>query len=121
MSGTSDDPGIIPRAINDLMEKIEKNKVSKEFLVKASYLEIYNEAIKDLLTVDDKNLEIREDPIKGIVVAGVTEIIANNLSEIMTIMKIGSKNRSKEATGMNDISSRSHAVFQVFIYCSLIF
>lgn len=113
MVGTPDNGGIMPRSINYLMEKIEENKYSKDFSVKVSYLEIYNETIKDLLTIDDKNLEIREDPVKGIMIAGVTEIVTSNVAEIMTVLKIGNKNRSKEATGVNDISSRSHAILQV--------
>lgn len=113
MVGVPDNPGIMTRSINHLMEKIDANKYAKEFSVKVSYLEIYNESIKDLLTVDDKNLEIREDPIKGIVIAGITEIITASVTEIMTVLKIGNKNRSKEATGVNDISSRSHAILQV--------
>jgi len=55
-------------------------------------------------------LEIREDPIRGTSVAGCSEIITNSPSEIMTILKIGSKNRAKEATSSNIASSRSHAV-----------
>lgn len=113
MVGNSENPGVMHRSINTLMEKIDANKYVKDFSVKVSYIEIYNETIKDLLTVDDKNLEIREDPVKGIMIAGITEIITANVSEIMTVLKIGNKNRSKEATGVNDISSRSHAILQV--------
>lgn len=115
MVGTSDNPGIMNRSINSLMEKIEQNKSFKDFIVKVSYTEIYNESIKDLLTVDDRTLEIREDPVKGMMIAGVTEIITANVAEIMTVLKIGNKNRSKEATGVNDISSRSHAILQVIV------
>lgn len=113
MVGVPDNPGIMTQSISHLMEKIDANKYVKDFSVKVSYLEIYNESIKDLLTIDDKNLEIREDPIKGIVIAGITEIITVSVTEIMTVLKIGNKNRSKEATGVNDISSRSHAILQV--------
>lgn len=116
MVGNPENPGVMPKSINYLMEKIEENKFARDFSVKVSYLEIYNETIKDLLTVEDKTLDIREDPIKGIMIAGVTEIITTNVAEIMTVLKIGNKNRSKEATGVNDISSRSHAILQVFIY-----
>ena len=113
MVGVPDNPGVMNRSIYHLMEKIDAKKYLMDFSVKVSYLEIYNETIKDLLTIDDKNLEIREDPIKGIVVAGITEIITGSVSEIITVLKIGNKNRSKEATGVNDISSRSHAILQV--------
>ena len=60
--------------MNELFRKIESDRF-KEFIVKVSYLEIYNENIKDLLTIEDKNLDLREDPLKGPCVAGITEIV----------------------------------------------
>jgi kinesin family protein 18/19 len=55
-------------------------------------------------------MEIREDPIKGIIISNMTEVIASSVSEVMTLLRIGNKNRSTEATDANDASSRSHAV-----------
>ena len=79
-------------------------------MIKLSYIQVYNEIIQDLLTEENKTLEIREDPIRGTSVSGCSEIITNSPSEIMTILKIGSKNRAKEQTKSNMVSSRSHAV-----------
>jgi len=63
-----------------------------------------------LLTVEDKNLELREDPVKGVLISGISEVIASSTNEIMAMLKIGNKNRTKEKTGANDVSSRSHAI-----------
>jgi kinesin family protein 18/19 len=73
MVGTPDNPGIMFRMLNDLYNKVEKQKIVKDFTIKVSYMEIYNENIKDLLTSEDRNLDIREDPEKGVVINAITE------------------------------------------------
>jgi len=88
---------------------------TKKYVIKLSYIQVYNEIIQDLLTQESKTLEIREDPIRGTSVAGCSEIITNSPLEIMAILKIGSKNRAKESTASNVVSSRSHAVLQVLV------
>jgi len=76
-----------------------------------SFLEIYNETIRDLLSQsDDKHLDLREDPVKGIQVNNLNEIMVKGVQEIMTMLKFGNKKRQSEATGANDQSSRSHAI-----------
>lgn len=114
MVGYHDNPGIMHMSLSDLFRKIDNTRNLKEYIVRVSYLEIYNETIKDLLTVEDKSLDLREDPVKGPTVAGITEVVATQTYEIMTMLKIGNKNRMKEATGANDVSSRSHAILMVF-------
>jgi kinesin family protein 18/19 len=121
MVGAPDSPGLMFLTINDLFTKIENFKYAKDFVVKVSYLEIYNENIKDLLTVEDKNLELREDPLRGVVITGITEVMTSTVSEIITIIKIGNRNRSMEPTAANEVSSRSHAILQVnFFFRSFI-
>jgi kinesin family protein 18/19 len=78
-------------------------------MVKISYVEIYNEVLKDLLH-NRQDLELREDPIKGVCVTGVMEIMTTNTDEIMKCLRKGNINRTQEATGANEASSRSHAV-----------
>lgn len=73
-------------------------------------MEVYNENIKDLLTERSDYLELREDSDKGICVSGVTEIMTTNVDEIMTYIRQGNRNRTKERTDANEASSRSHAV-----------
>lgn len=84
--------------------------VGANYVLKVSYLEIYNETLHDLLTIEDQLLEMREDPSHGIIISGLTEIATTTYEEVQTMIKIGNKNRIKEATGANDESSRSHAV-----------
>ena len=84
--------------------------IGRNYVLKVSYLEIYNETLHDLLTIDDKPLELREDPNFGVIISGLTEIATTTYEEVQTMIKIGNKNRIKEATAANDESSRSHAV-----------
>lgn len=82
-----------------------------------SYIEIYNETLRDLLIMNssEKALEMREDPQKGMQVAGATEVLCTSVSEIMTLLRIGNKNRTTEATDANEQSSRSHAILTMII------
>ena len=64
----------------------------------------------DLLTIEDGQLELREDPNNGVTIAGLTEIQTTTPEEVYTMIKIGNKNRIKEPTEANFESSRSHAI-----------
>ncbi len=90
--GIQGKPGVMFLTVQDLFQSIEKNKDFK-YIVKISYLEIYNENIRDLLTSDDSNLDLRYDPINGMIIAGISEVITSNVSEVFTMLKIGNKNR----------------------------
>ena len=78
-----------------------------------NYLEVYNENIRDLLSPSAAYLDLREDPIKGMCVAGISDWEVESASEIMELLKRGNKHRSQEPTKANVFSSRSHAVLQV--------
>ena len=110
MLGTPNRPGVVPNTLQRLYDLIEAQP-QENIKVKVSYLEVYNEVLRDLLTSEDSNIDIREEPGQGITIAGSKEIIANSKSEIMTMLKLGSRNRMKEPTMANEVSSRSHAVF----------
>ncbi len=84
-------------------------------MVRASYIQIYNEVISDLLRNDKKNLQIREDARKGVYIEGVSEWAVVRPQEILELMKIGAKSRATARTNMNESSSRSHAVFIITI------
>ena len=90
-------------------------KTDTENVVKVSYVEIYNENIRDLLAAKDnsKYLDLRDDPLKGVTLAGATEIIVENAEQVMSLLLMGNRRRTTEATNANQTSSRSHAVFQV--------
>lgn len=95
----------------ELFKKINDQKKTKNFKILMSYLEIYNENIRDLLIQNnDKAFDIREEASKGMVVSGITEVIATSVDEVMTLLRIGNKNRTTESTDANETSSRSHAI-----------
>lgn len=71
MVGTQDDPGLMVLSLHTIFDLIKKDKSSDEFEVSCSYLEVYNEVIYDLLEKSSGHLELREDPEKGIIVAGL--------------------------------------------------
>lgn len=84
-------------------------------MVRASYLQIYNEVISDLLKPSRSNLSIREDKKRGVYVDGLSEWVVSNPKEIYTLIKKGANYRATAYTNMNDISSRSHAVFIIVV------
>lgn len=84
-------------------------------MVRASYLQIYNEVISDLLKPDWNSLTIREDKKKGVFVEGLSEWAVRSPRDIYALMKDGMRNRATAATKMNDVSSRSHAVFIIIV------
>ena len=124
MLGNEANPGIMPLTLDDLFKKVNRYK-DREYKLKFWYLEIYNENIRDLLKFIDKPntniiddneyLDLREDPIKGIMVSNITEVNVNNSNDMLKILKRGNRNRTQEATGANETSSRSHAILQVSI------
>ena len=117
MLGDEENPGIMPLTINELFKKIVYF-TTREYLIKLWYIEIYNENIRDLLSNNKNNneyLELREDPIKGIIINNVTEIITNSSKDILKILKKGNKNRTTEETNANETSSRSHAILQIIV------
>ncbi|CAD8173830.1 unnamed protein product [Paramecium octaurelia] len=116
MIGTQQEVGLMPRALQSLFNFSQSDRF-KETQFKVSYVEIYNENIRDLLTSEDKNLEIREDKNNGIQIAGVIEIEVKTVTEVLSLLKVGNRNRSKEATDANKESSRSHAILQVQVEC----
>ena len=106
--------GIIPRAIEQIFGHIQQNaSPSMRFLVRASYLQIYNEQISDLLKPERSNLSIREDKRRGVFVDGLSEWVVRSPAEIYGLMQRGGQVRATGETKMNEVSSRSHAVFIV--------
>ena len=85
------------------------------YKITVSFLEVYNENIRDLLSDVEEYLDLREDPIKGPIVAGITEVETKNSKEIMSLLQQGNSRRSQAATAANETSSRSHAVLQVIV------
>lgn len=115
MIGYPGDPGIMVLTLIDLFRHMETRKMDSRFTVKMSYLEIYNELIKDLIEPGPEALELREDPVRGSSVSGLSVRTVKNSGEVMDLLRRGNKHRTSEHTGANEVSSRSHAVLQVWV------
>jgi hypothetical protein len=108
------DRGIIPRSIEWIFNNI-KNYTNQEFLVRASFVEIYNEEVRDLLSKNVKSkLNVREKD-SVFYVEDCKIIKVENAKQMIEIMKTGRDNRSTGATKMNKDSSRSHSLFTIII------
>ncbi|XP_053573158.1 kinesin-like protein KIF3A isoform X1 [Bombina bombina] len=111
--------GIIPNSFAHVFGHIAKAEGDTRFLVRVSYLEIYNEEIRDLLAKDQsQRLEVKERPDVGVYIKDLSGYVVNNADDMDRIMTLGHKNRSVGATNMNEHSSRSHAIFTITIECS---
>ncbi len=95
------DSGIIPRSIDQIFDTLEKSEV--EYSVRVSFLEIYNEEIRDLLGATNEPLRIL-DGLKGTTVQGLEEISVNSSREIFDILDRGLKRRQTAETLMNHFS-----------------
>ncbi|KAJ3130999.1 kinesin-like protein Klp8 [Physocladia obscura] len=122
ISHSSTEMGVIPRTCQDIFSRINESTgddPNKSFTVMVSYIEIYNEKVRDLLSSTNNgtrapsNLRIREHPQLGPYVEDLSRITVTSYPQIERLLDIGNKSRTTAATNMNDSSSRSHAVFTV--------
>lgn len=110
--------GVIPRSFEQVFGHISRSE-NQQYLVRASYLEIYQEEIRDLLSKDQsKRLELKERPDTGVYVKDLSSFVTKGVREIEHVMNVGNQNRSVGATNMNEHSSRSHAIFIITVECS---
>lgn len=117
--GNSDQPGLIPLTIKAVFNIIEKMP-EREYLLRVSYMEIYNENVLDLLDPDyGKHLHIRENADGQAVVVDLTECTVRSEHEIEEVMKNGESRRHFGSTEANQRSSRSHAIFRMVVESSL--
>lgn len=118
MVGDYKDPewkGIIPRGFDHVIESISLSE-NRKYIVRASFIEIYNEDIYDLLDMKgDLKKELKESPQIGIFVKDLKFIPVKSVEEMFKLLDFGNKNRSVAKTSMNATSSRSHAMFTVHI------
>ncbi|KAI8913867.1 P-loop containing nucleoside triphosphate hydrolase protein, partial [Powellomyces hirtus] len=127
MLGTDTSPGIISLTLQQLFTVLAPPTTpppqptpTKTYTVTLTYLEIYNENIRDLLSGKSDYLDLREDAGRGVVVAGITSVNARSPDEVLAFLRKGNRYRTQEATGANEVSSRSHAVLQVLVGCTTI-
>uniref|UniRef100_A0ACD5X3F8 Uncharacterized protein n=1 Tax=Avena sativa TaxID=4498 RepID=A0ACD5X3F8_AVESA len=112
MNGSCADPGIIPLAVRDIFDTAAE-AADREFLIRVSYMEIYNEEINDLLTLGSEKLPIHESLERGVYVSGLQEEIVNNAEQVLELLQLGEENRHFGETNMNVRSSRSHTIFRM--------
>ncbi|XP_024911473.1 kinesin-like protein KIF13B isoform X3 [Cynoglossus semilaevis] len=118
MMGSGDQPGLIPRLCSALFERTQKEQREQEsFTVEVSYMEIYNEKVRDLLDPKGgrQTLRVREHKVLGPYVDGLSRLAVACYKDIESLMSEGNKSRTVAATNMNEESSRSHAVFNIIL------
>ncbi|XP_018614657.1 kinesin-like protein KIF27 [Scleropages formosus] len=113
VSSAEEERGIIPRAVQDIFQCISE-KHNMDFSVKASYIEVYKEELRDLLELEtySKDIQIRED--KGnTVLVGARETVVESADELLGVLEAGNAVRRTGTTQVNERSSRSHAIFTI--------
>lgn len=130
MQGSGDNDscvGIIQLAAKDVFQSIKENESNSECSVRVSYVEIYNEELRDLLNDSNRrsssgsSLIIREDKKGAISVDGLKEVAVKSLDQLMEVFNVGEKNKSVGSTKMNDRSSRSHAILKIILEKKIVF
>lgn len=124
MQGTASSPGVIPLAITDIFSYIRETP-SREFLLRVSYLEIYNERIHDLLSMptvgtngagaQQDEIKLREDSKRGVYATPLKEEIVQSPTQLLRVIARGDQARRTASTQFNARSSRSHAVVQIVV------
>lgn len=124
MQGTATSPGVIPLAITDIFSYIRETP-SREFLLRVSYLEIYNEKIHDLLSMPtasgvggaapQEEIKLREDAKRGVYATPLKEEIVQSPTQLLRVIARGDQARRTASTQFNARSSRSHAVVQIVV------
>ena len=114
MLGTVNKEGIMTRSIRDLFQLVNNRNIN-EIKIEVSYIEIYNEIIRDLLS-EGNVIDIHEDPNKGVILQGVKEIEVENNDNFYDILSLGNRKRTTGSTNNNETSSRSHAVLRINLY-----
>ncbi|XP_022725153.1 kinesin-like protein KIN-7D, mitochondrial isoform X6 [Durio zibethinus] len=116
MHGDQNAPGVIPLAIKDVFSIIQDTP-GREFLLRVSYLEIYNEVINDLLDPTGQHLRIREDA-QGTYVEGIKEEVVLSPGHALSFIAAGEEHRHVGSNNFNLLSSRSHTIFTLMIESS---
>ncbi|KAL9181488.1 hypothetical protein ACHAXT_010293 [Thalassiosira profunda] len=116
-AGSEDSVGVVQLAARDIFQLIKEENVNTECTVKVSYVEIYNEELRDLLNNrrSATSLLIREDKKGSISVEGLKEVAVGSPEQLLEVFRVGEANKSVGATKMNDRSSRSHAILKIVL------
>ncbi|XP_036942689.1 kinesin-like protein KIF13B isoform X5 [Acanthopagrus latus] len=118
MMGSAEQPGLIPRLCSSLFSRtVQEAREGESFTVEVSYMEIYNEKVRDLLDPKGSRaaLRVREHNVFGPYVDGLSRLAVASYKDVESLMSEGNKSRTVAATNMNEESSRSHAVFNIIL------
>jgi centromeric protein E len=119
MNGSQAQPGIIPQSIFYCFESIQNEFTDREFLFRVSYIEVYNEQVKDLLSTEPTQIKIQYDPKLGTQLSGVKEEVVVSPHQVIALLKAGEAHRHVGSTDMNEKSSRAHTLFKLIIESKL--
>jgi centromeric protein E len=106
--------GVIPLAVEDVFQHVY-NTPDREFLLRVSYLEVYNERINDLLNPSSDNLRVYEDRKRGAYIKGLEEKVVVTPEQIFALIAAGEAQRHVGCTNFNLQSSRSHTIFRLVV------
>lgn len=119
----SEGAGVVPRVLTELFSSL--NADDSDYSVRCSFMELYNEEIRDLLTSEPSNAKLRIfdstqkralGPSGGIVVQNLAEQVVTSPTQALNLLEQGHKRRTTASTRMNDLSSRSHSIFTIYLY-----
>ena len=117
MLGSPNSPGVLPCSLNDIfifVNNLEQNNENAIYNIYCSYVEIYNEKINDLLN-NSNNLKLVDDKKYGTIISGAKRVKIKNFEEGIAIKDYGEENRNYRETLINEYSSRSHCIFQIYL------
>lgn len=115
MIGNPEEPGVIYYTTVEIFNRIQE-KANEGLEISVSYIEIYNEQVYDLLSPSlGKTLAVREDPKRGVTIANLSVHHPADAKHLIKMIEFGNNNRAKQATDANSQSSRSHAIFQLYL------
>lgn len=119
----SEEAGIVPRVLYELFAALDARDA--DYSVRCSFMELYNEEIKDLLGPETDSAKLRifdstqkrpSGPSSGIVVQNLIEQVVTSAKQALDLLEMGHKRRTTASTRMNDVSSRSHSIFTIYLY-----
>mmetsp|Transcript_12087 Transcript_12087/g.18004 ORF Transcript_12087/g.18004 Transcript_12087/m.18004 type:complete len:558 (+) Transcript_12087:87-1760(+) len=115
--GSPEQPGVVPQSVQYIFDYIE-NHPGKEYVLRVSYIEIYNEIINDLLNPSGTRLRVRESKEKGVFVDGLKEEVVMSCQQVLALIAAGESHRHIGRTNYNAVSSRSHTLFRLTVESS---
>lgn len=116
MLGSEECPGVVSLTVSELYRRVDElQSEGQKCDVAVAYFEVYNEVVRDLLCPGGSPLAVRDDPSKGIVITNLSTHRVKEADSLLELLLRGNRNRTQHATDANAESSRSHAIFQVYV------